>query len=254
MLGQRSPKTAIDREVDKTQKVTRTKSVGREALKTQEKKNMDKNDKFINIQLFGDEPKAENNENLETDKASEPDKKQNEEPKKQEMQEKVVSKELFDRTSNELAQLKKELKELKDVGKSTEQKAQDALAELEVAKKQKQEELDGLVIKLNKANSLALLSEIKSKINFTEKDIELDSIINELVTLDGEKTNTRINTFKGLIEKVYNKGFEQAKQGSWSSMSNTKANTASKSKSGYADYQDKINKEKQTNKIEFNKK
>ena len=249
MLEQRSSKNAIDREVEKTQKATRAKSVDREIVKTQENKKMNKNDENL-----------DKNEELESNKQSEA-KPQLKEEKPNQLQpnktetEKVVSKELFDKASNELAQLKKELKELKDVGKSAEQKTQDALAELDQAKKQKQEELDNLTIKLNKATSIATLAEIKSKINLSDKDTEFDGLIDELIVLDGDKTSKRISSFKGLIEKVYNKGFEQAKQGGWNSMSNIKANTASsKSKSGYAEYQEKTNKIINNEKIDFNKK
>lgn len=256
MLEQRSSKNAKDREVNKTQKVARTKNADREIVKTQENKKMNKNDeKFINIQLFADDEKSSEPEKSDTDTKSTTNETQQTPPVIKTSNEKVVSKDLFDKTANELSQLKKELKELKDVGKSTEQKTQDALAELDQAKKQKQEELDNLTIKLNKANSIATLSDIKSKINLSDKDTEFDGLIDELVMLDGDKTSKRIISFKGLLEKVYNKGFEQAKQGGWNSMSNIKANNSSgKTKSGFAEYQEKINKTINNEKIDFNKK
>lgn len=209
---------------------------------------MEEKNKFINLQLFGEDGDGTDND------ASNPSKdiaKEEEKPEPKQPEEKRVSKDLFDKTANELSQLKKKLKELEDKDKTNEQKAQDFLAELEQAKLDKQRELDELTVKFNKSNAIAALSELKGKLSLSEKDTELEELVSHLVELDGDKTKSKISTFKGLIEKVYTKGFETAKQGGWSSMSNQKSNSSTSKKSGFAEFQEQENKKNETNKIDF---
>ena len=62
---------------------------------------------------------------------------------------------------SEMAELNRKLKEYENLNKTAEQKAQDALAELEQAKAERQRELDELTFKFNKASAIADISEIR---------------------------------------------------------------------------------------------
>lgn len=210
---------------------------------------MEKINKFINLQLFADENENADVENNQDNKQAQSEAKK-QEPKTQE--DKLISKNLFDKVSSEAAQLKKKLRELEDKDKSNEQKAQDILAELEQAKADKQRELDELTVKFNKSTAIAELAELKGKLEFTEKDTEIDDLVNHLIELDGEKSKSKITAFKGLIEKVFTKGFESAKKGSWGAMSNQKSNNSTQSKkSDFLKYQEDNFKEYENKKINF---
>lgn len=198
-------------------------------------------ERLINLQLF-----AENKEMQKPEVENNADKQPAEKPKEVQKEktnpianEPSVSKELFDRKMSEMAELNRKLKEYENMNKTAEQKAQDALAELEQAKAERQRELDELTVKFNKASAIADISEIRGKLKLSDSDKDIDTLIEHLVELDADKTKSKVSVFKGLLESVYNKGFEAAKQGGWNAMSNnTASGQPAQSKSAFAKYQE----------------
>lgn len=203
-------------------------------------------DKFINLQLFAEngmvsEPVAQATTQQQTDLQQNA----NEEKKEQ-----TVSKELFDKKTSELAELKRKLKEYEDRNKTAEQKAQDALAELEAKIAEKEKEHQEVLIKLNRANAVAELAEFKSKLSFAEKENKMfDEFVDYLVDIDSEKTGKKVTAFKGLLEQIFNKGFDMARQGSWSALSSIKTASGSANKTEYEAYLER--KKETSNKIDF---
>ena len=137
----------------------------------------------------------------------------------QESKEKTVSKEVFDKTASELAEVKRKLRELEKNGKSDAEIKDLDLKNKDEELQKKNEELIKLYVQLNKANAVANISEIKAKINLDKNDF-FDEVINALVTPDGELTDKRSKTFSKLVSAIYEKGIADAKSREWSSMSN----------------------------------
>jgi hypothetical protein len=216
-------------------------------------------EKFINLQLFGEnqdpqKPEVENSAYKQLNEKTKDLQKTN-----SFANETSVSKELFDKKMSEMAELSRKLKEYENtikeyenINKTAEQKAQDALAELEQAKAERQRELDELTIKFNKASAIADISEIRGKLKLSDSDKDIDTLIEHLVELDADKTKSKVSVFKGLLESVYNKGFETAKQGGWNAMSNNIASgQPAQSKSAFAKYQESAIKSDLTQEVKF---
>lgn len=213
-----------------------------------------KKEKFIKLQLFG-----ENQDPQTTEVADNADKQPAEKTKEQQKDktnsmanEPTVSKALFDKKMSEMAELSRKLKEYENMNKTAEQKAQDALAELEQAKAERQRELDELTIKFNKASAIADISEIRGKLKLSDNDNDIDTLLGYLVELDADKTKSKVSIFKGLLESVYNKGFEAAKQGGWNAMANnTASGQPAQSKSQFAKYQEAAIKSELKEEVKF---
>lgn len=141
-------------------------------------------------------------------------------PTSQQVQQKVVSKELFDKTSSELAQLKKQLKEAENKGKTAEQLKQDELAEKEAKLLEIENKLKESTLKTNKATVASLTAEVKAKIALDPKTTEFTELIDILVNEDETITTKNATTFSNLLAKVYEAGFNSANANKWNSMSN----------------------------------
>ena len=165
----------------------------------------------INTQLFAEENTSEQQT---TDNSINAQSQVNQESK-----EKTVSKEVFDKTASELAEVKRKLRELEKNGKSDAEIKDLDLKNKDEELQKKNEELIKLYVQLNKANAVANISEIKAKINLDKNDF-FDEVINALVTPDGELTDKRSKTFSKLVSAIYEKGIADAKSREWSSMSN----------------------------------
>lgn len=161
---------------------------------------------FINVQLFGEDANVDN-DNIDkgNDKSKDEDNK-------------FVSKELFDKTSSELASLKRQLKEIQNKGKTAEQLKDDAIAE-------KDQKLKELTIKLNKASAGSIISESKAKINFEANDDSIDSFIDTLINEDEEITKQNAIAFNKLLLAVYNKGVNDTTK-------NVRSNTGNNTRTG----------------------
>lgn len=153
---------------------------------------------FMNIQLF-----AENNGENSTQSGNET---QNGATNSQTEQPKMVAKDLFDKTSSELADYKKKakefenrIKELENKGKTDEQLTAEKLAEKENALKE-------TLLKLNKATAVGILAEQKSKIGLDDKKVVFDSIFDYIVSDDEAKTTENATYFAKLLQEVYQKG------------------------------------------------
>lgn len=163
---------------------------------------------FTNLQLFGDGEAVENAtpEVVETQPVEE--------------KVKTVSKELFDKTSSELAAMKKQMKELENKGKTNEQITADAIAEKEQLLKDYDLKLREASIKLNKANAMSIVSEAKVKIALDSKNTDFESLLNCIVSDDEDKTAKNADCFNKLVLAIYEKGFNDSKKSEWSSMTN----------------------------------
>lgn len=130
----------------------------------------------------------------------------------------TVSKKLFDKTSSELAELKRQLKDYQDKGKSAEELAAQRLQELQdeiATKEHKQKELN---LKLSKANAMANVAEAKTKINLDKESLkDFDSVFNALVNDDETVTTSNSTSLNKLLLKVYQKGVDDAKLGNLNS-------------------------------------
>lgn len=177
-------------------------------------------EKPINIQLFAESEGTANSSEANSQNNG------NNTANNQNDTKNMVSKELFDKTASEVAELKKQLRELQKTGKSEAElreldlKEKDDLIkgrDEEIQKRDKQ--LNELYIKLNQANANAKVAEIRAKINL-ENDTTMDTIINALVTNNGDETTKRADVLSQLLSAVYEKGRTDAKSKEWSGMSN----------------------------------
>lgn len=153
---------------------------------------------FMNIQLF-----AENDGENSTQSGNET---QNGATNSQTEQPKMVAKDLFDKTSSELADYKKKskelenkIKELENKGKTDEQLTAEKLAEQETKLKE-------ATLKLNKATAVGILAEQKAKIGLDDKKVVFDSIFDYIVSDDETKTTENATYFAKLLQEVYQKG------------------------------------------------
>lgn len=169
-------------------------------------------EKPLNIQLFASESDNNNGSDSNLD---------NKTPKEQKQQEttSTVSKELYDKTASEVAELKKQLKELQKTGKSEAELKEIELKEKDLEIKKANEDLNNLYLQLNLANANANVAEIKSKINL-ENTESLDMLIQAIITTNGDETTKRSKAFSELLKSVYEKGISDSRQQEWSSMSN----------------------------------
>ena len=170
-------------------------------------------EKPINIQLFAEE---EQNANADT---AQQGTKNTEEKGAQQQGTATVSKELLDNARSEIAELKRQMKELQKTGKSEAELKDLDLKEKDAELEKRGKELNELYIKLNQANANAKIAEIKAKINL-ENDTSMEAIVDALVTNNGDETTKRAETLSQLLSAVYEKGRTDAKSKEWSDMSN----------------------------------
>lgn len=145
---------------------------------------------FINIQLFG-EGEGDGNPQPPTPPV---------EPTK------TVSKDLYDKTSSELADAKKRIKELESAGKTEQQRKDDEIAEKEQAILQKEKELAEKQVLLNKANIVKELAEVKATIGLDENVAKIDDFVDFILDDDETKSVENAKNFAKLLKEVYNKG------------------------------------------------
>ena len=165
-------------------------------------------EKPMNIQLFAEEGDTSatdtNSENTQKDTGAK-------------NTENMVSKELFDNARSEIAELKKQMREMQKTGKSEAELKDLDLKEKEDELAKRGKELNDLYLKLNYANACANIAEAKAKIKL-DNDKDLDLVLNAIVTNNGEETTSRSKAFSDLLTAVYEKGVADAKTQEWSGM------------------------------------
>lgn len=167
----------------------------------------------INIQLFADDPKPPETPPDVTNDLKPP------ETTKDIDTQKVISKELYDKLASELANLKKEKRDLENKGKTAEQLTADALAEKENELNELNTKFKEISLKTNKAIANSIISEIKAKVGFDAKSTEFEDVLLSLVNEDEIITTKNATSLNKLATSLYNKGFNDAKKGDWGDMS-----------------------------------
>lgn len=130
----------------------------------------------------------------------------------------TVSKNLFDKTASDLAEAKRQLKELQNKDKSAEELIAQRSQELQDEIALKEQKFKELNLKLSKANATANVAEAKTKINLDKESLkDFDSVFNALVNDDETITTSNSIAFNKLLIKVYQKGVDDAKLGNLNS-------------------------------------
>lgn len=174
-------------------------------------------EKPINIQLFAE---SEDNANTETSQKQETSNNKNETTN-------MVSKDLFDKTASEVADLKKQLRELQKTGKSEAELKELDIKEKDAELQKRNEELHKLYVELNRANAKSILAETQAKIGLTDASA-FDNIVDAIVVDNGEITKNRATELNKLLVSVYEKAISDVKSNQWSDMSkNIKTNGTS---------------------------
>lgn len=126
----------------------------------------------------------------------------------------TVSKNLFDKTASDLAEAKRQLKELQNKDKSAEELIAQRSQELQDEIALKEQKFKELNLKLSKANATANLAESKTKINLDKESLkDFDSVFNALVNDDENITLNNSTALNRLLLKAYGKGIDDAKLG-----------------------------------------
>lgn len=173
-------------------------------------------EKPINIQLFAE---SEDSADAETSQ-----KQVDDASTKQSDTKNTVSKDLFDKTASEVAELKKQLRELQKTGKSEAELRELDIKEKDAELQKRNEELHKLYVELNRANAKSILAETQAKIGLTDTS-NFDNIIDAIVVDNGEITKSRATELNKLLVSVYEKAISDVKSNQWSDMSkNIKTN------------------------------
>lgn len=158
---------------------------------------------------------------------------------------KTVSKELFDKTSSELASVKKQIKELQNKGKTDEQITADAIAEKEQLLKDYDLKLKETSFKLNKATAVSIVSEAKVKIALEKENPDFDNFLNIIVSDDEENSVKNAKCFNKLALTIYEKGFNDSKKAEWGNMTNEIKSVSNKNLSLGARYAQEVSGNKE---------
>lgn len=170
-------------------------------------------EKPINIQLFADDDN-ENNQNNNNENQS-----QSQTNQSNSQNTNMVSKELYDKTASEVADLKKQLRELQKNGKSEAELKDLDIKEKDAELQKRNEELNKLYVELNRANAKSILAETQAKFNLKDASL-IETAIESIVTNDGELTKQRADNLNKLLNAVYEKAVSDVKSNEWSSMAN----------------------------------
>ena len=164
----------------------------------------------MNIQLFADEQGAGTTEtpNTETTQAT----------SNTQQTTNTVSKELYDRTASEVAELKRQLKEIQKNGKSEAELKEIDLKEKDAELQKRNEELHKLYIELNRANAKSILAETQAKFNLKDPKL-FDNVVEAIVVDNGDVTKARATALNDLLKAVYEKGVSDVKTNQWADMS-----------------------------------
>lgn len=165
----------------------------------------------MNIQLFADE-------NVDTANSQEAQTQNGKSEQSKTETEKMVSKDLFDKATSEIAELKKQMKEMQKNGKSEAELKEIDLKEKDELLAKRNKELNDLYVKLNYANAIANVAEIKAKIKL-DNDANMETVLNAIVTNNGDETSVRSKALSALMTSIYEKGVADAKSQEWSEMS-----------------------------------
>lgn len=165
----------------------------------------------MNIQLFADE-------NVDTTNSQEAQTQNGKSEQSKTETEKMVSKDLFDKATSEIAELKKQMKEMQKNGKSEAELKEIDLKEKDELLAKRNKELNDLYVKLNYANAIANVAEIKAKIKL-DNDANMETVLNAIVTNNGDETSVRSKALSALMTSIYEKGVADAKSQEWSEMS-----------------------------------
>lgn len=168
-------------------------------------------EKPMNIQLFA-EGQGATTEASETTNAQ-PQSTQTSQPTS------TVSKELYDKTASEVAELKRQLRELQKTGKSEAELKELDIKEKDAELQRRNEELVKLYVELNRANAKSILAETQAKFNLKDASL-LDNAIEAIVTDNGDLTKKRAENLNSLLKAVYDKAVADIKSNQWASMSN----------------------------------
>lgn len=163
-------------------------------------------EKPMNIQLFADEQGAGTSE---TTTATPTQTQQQPSP--------TVSKELYDKTASEVAELKRQLRELQKTGKSEAELKELDIKEKDAELQRRNEELVKLYVELNRANAKSILAETQAKFNLKDASL-LDNAIEAIVTDNGDLTKKRAENLNNLLKAVYDKAVADIKSNQWASM------------------------------------
>lgn len=173
-------------------------------------------EKPINIQLF-----AESEDSADTETSQ---KQVDDTSTKQSDTKNTVSKDLFDKTASEVAELKKQLRELQKTGKSEAELRELDIKEKDAELQKRNEELHKLYVELNRANAKSILAETQAKIGLTDASA-FDNIVDAIVVDNGDITKSRATELNKLLVSVYEKAISDVKSNQWSDMSkNIKTN------------------------------
>ena len=173
-------------------------------------------EKPINIQLF-----AESEDSADTETSQ---KQVDDASTKQSDTKNTVSKDLFDKTASEVAELKKQLRELQKTGKSEAELRELDIKEKDAELQKRNEELHKLYVELNRANAKSILAETQAKIGLTDASA-FDNIVDAIVVDNGDITKSRATELNKLLVSVYEKAISDVKSNQWSDMSkNIKTN------------------------------
>lgn len=173
-------------------------------------------EKPINIQLFAE---SEDSADAETSQ-----KQVDDTSTKQSDTKNTVSKDLFDKTASEVAELKKQLRELQKTGKSEAELRELDIKEKDAELQKRNEELHKLYVELNRANAKSILAETQAKIGLTDASA-FDNIVDAIVVDNGDITKSRATELNKLLVSVYEKAISDVKSNQWSDMSkNIKTN------------------------------
>ena len=165
-------------------------------------------EKPMNIQLFADEQGAETSAATADTKAN---------VTQQTQTTNTVSKELYDKTASEVAELKRQLKELQKNGKSEAELKEIDLKEKDAELQKRNEELHKLYVELNRANAKSILAETQAKFNLKDPSM-IDTVIDALVVDNGDITKSRATALNNLLKAVYDKGIADVKSNQWADM------------------------------------
>lgn len=166
-------------------------------------------EKPMNIQLFA-EGQGATTEASETTNAQ-PQSTQTSQPTS------TVSKELYDKTASEVAELKRQLRELQKTGKSEAELKELDIKEKDAELQRRNEELVKLYVELNRANAKSILAETQAKFNLKDASL-LDNAIEAIVTDNGDLTKKRAENLNNLLKAVYDKAVADIKSNQWASM------------------------------------
>ena len=162
-------------------------------------------EKPMNIQLFAE------NEDVGTTGTDVP-------ANTQTTQTQTVPKELFDKTASEVAELKKQLREMQKTGKSEAELKELDIKEKDAELQKRNEELAKLYVELNRANAKSILAETQAKINLKDTSL-FENVIEAIVVDNGDLTKKRATELNKLINSVYEKAVADVKSNQWADMS-----------------------------------